>query len=106
MRSRSYWKKGAILLQTLVMSVILSMISVMVLKWVLARYIIVNRVQQSAENTGLGPDFAQSKSLSWAVPANNSTTTAKKTVVFNQAGSVSGITRFVTTVTNVADDNN
>lgn len=61
MRSRSYWKKGAILLQTLVMSVILSMISVMLLKWVLGRYLIVNRVQQSVRNTGNAQGYAAFK---------------------------------------------
>lgn len=37
------WRRGVILLQTLVMSVILSMIAVMVLKWVLARYMLTAR---------------------------------------------------------------
>ena len=38
------------LLQTLVISVIISMIAVMVMKWVLARYTIATRVQRSATN--------------------------------------------------------
>ena len=37
------WRKGVILLQTLVMSVVLSMIAVMVLKWVLSRYMLTAR---------------------------------------------------------------
>ena len=52
MKPRPCWKRGAILLQTLVMCIILSIISVHVLKWVLSRYIIVNRVKNSAVNTG------------------------------------------------------
>ena len=39
------------LLQALVMSVLLSMIAVMVLKWVMARYIMVSRIQESSINT-------------------------------------------------------
>ncbi len=68
MKPRSNWKKGAVLLQTLVMSVILSMISVMVLKWVLARYIIVNRIQESTRNTGNAQGYAMQNTnmSSWA----------------------------------------
>ena len=58
MKFRLYWKKGAILLQTMVMSVVLCMISVMVLKWIMARYIIVARVQQSAKNIGTAQSYA------------------------------------------------
>lgn len=43
------WKKGVVLLQTLVMSVILSMIAVMVMKWVLARYLLAARNYRSSE---------------------------------------------------------
>lgn len=61
MRFRGCWKKGAILLQTLVMSVILSLIAVMVLKWVLARYLIVSRIQASSRNTGNAQGYAAFK---------------------------------------------
>ncbi|MDT8286526.1 MAG: hypothetical protein RQ748_05395 [Elusimicrobiales bacterium] len=43
-------RRGAVLLQTLVISVIISMIAVMVMKWVLARYTIATRIQRSAKN--------------------------------------------------------
>ncbi|HBE87552.1 MAG TPA: hypothetical protein DDW67_00215 [Elusimicrobia bacterium] len=41
-------RRGTILLQTLVVSVIISMIAVMVMKWVLARYTLASRVQRAA----------------------------------------------------------
>ena len=41
-------RKGVLLLQTLVLCVIMSMIAVMVLKWVMARYIISARVYRSS----------------------------------------------------------
>ncbi len=41
-------RKGTVLLQTLVISVIISMIAVMVMKWTLARYTLTSRVQRSA----------------------------------------------------------
>ncbi|MDQ7774320.1 MAG: hypothetical protein RDU13_12475 [Elusimicrobiales bacterium] len=42
-------RRGTVLLQTLVVSVIISMIAVMVMKWVLARYTLATRVQRSAK---------------------------------------------------------
>ena len=48
MKFRLTWKKGAVLLQTLVMSVLLCMIAVMVMKWVLARYVITGRMYRSS----------------------------------------------------------
>lgn len=75
MNPKTYWKKGAVLLQTLVMSVILSLIAVMVLKWVLARYGIVTRVQRSSMANGRGVGYATSASESWnfgPVPSSGS----------------------------------
>jgi len=40
-------RKGMMLLQTLIMAVLLSMISVMVMQWVLGRYMIAARTQRS-----------------------------------------------------------
>ena len=45
---RSTCRKGMILLQTLVMTVIFSMISVMVMQWVLGRYMIAARTYRSS----------------------------------------------------------
>jgi Tfp pilus assembly protein PilX len=43
------FKRGSMLLQTLVMCVIMSMIGVMVLKWVMARYMMSARLYRTAE---------------------------------------------------------
>ncbi len=45
------WRKGTALLQTLVMSILLSMIAVSLMKWVLARYMIAARNFRSAAAT-------------------------------------------------------
>jgi len=99
MRARGNWKRGAILLQTLVMSVLLSLISVMVLKWVLARYIIVNRVKASAVNTGNAQGYATNCTQVWswatATPPNNSATLDSKPVSFQRVSAG----KFETTVT-------
>jgi len=52
-------KKGAILLQTLVASVLLSMLAVMVMRWVLARYIVANRVMGSTKNVSFAKGGAE-----------------------------------------------
>ena len=101
MRCRVCWKKGAILLQTLVLSVILSMISVMVMKWVLARYTIVNRIQQSAKNTGNAQGYAAFKASvdlgNWAIPSESSPyPPLDKPTLFKQAPGIP--TKFTTTV--------
>ena len=44
-------KKGTVLLQTLIMAVILSMIAVMMMKWVLARYMMAARNYRSTAAT-------------------------------------------------------
>ena len=76
MKPRKYWRKGAILLQTLIMSVLLSMIAVMLLKWVFARYIIVSRVQRSAMANAKAVGYAD-RFVAWgfgSVPSNRSDT--------------------------------
>lgn len=98
MKPRTCWRKGAILLQTLVMSVILSMIAVMVVKWVFSRYIIANRVQQSARNTAISTGYAMSHSSTWAIPSNASSIVNGKSVSFTQT-SGGTFRRFSTTVT-------
>lgn len=45
------WKRGTVLLQTMIMSLILSMLSVMLLKWVLARYMVAARGYRSTTST-------------------------------------------------------
>lgn len=46
---RPRWKKGSALLQTLVMSVLLSMIAISMMKWVLARYTMSSRNYRSTQ---------------------------------------------------------
>ena len=110
MRSRARWRKGAILLQTLVMSVILSMISVMILKWIMARYIIVNRVNQSAVNVTGAQEYANRGTMTWTIPPPSADYTmtvtrngvaATKQVSFNSPSTVPAGTagKCVTTVT-------
>lgn len=43
------WKRGVVLLQTLVMSVLLSMIAVMLMKWILSRYLLAARNYRATE---------------------------------------------------------
>jgi len=52
------------------MSVILSMIAVMVMKWVLSRYILANRAKESASNTGISTGYAMLNSSKWTIPSN------------------------------------
>lgn len=76
MKPKLRWKKGAVLLQTLVTSVLLSMIAVMVLKWVLARYTIASRVQRSSMANARTVGYANLTTSSWnfgAVPGSGGT---------------------------------
>ncbi|OGS50884.1 MAG: hypothetical protein A3J79_08885 [Elusimicrobia bacterium RIFOXYB2_FULL_62_6] len=54
MKFRPAWKKGAILLQTLVMSILLSMIAIMIMKWVLTRYTMVGHMHRSITSNTRG----------------------------------------------------
>lgn len=86
------------LLQALVMSVILSMISVMVIRWVFSRYVVANQFQNSARNTSISTGYAMSNSSRWIIPnADANTTLDGKAVVFHflSAGT------YTTTVTDI-----
>ena len=61
MTQRSCWKRGAVLLQTVVVAVLLCVIAVSVIRLVLARYTVVNRVQHSTLNTGNAQGYAAAK---------------------------------------------
>ncbi len=66
-------RRGVVLLQTLVISVILSMISVMVLKWVLGRYMMATRSFRSNVSKISGHGVFNSQFPTWptsGVPAN------------------------------------
>ena len=106
MKPKLYWKRGAILLQTLVMSVLLSLIAVMVLKWVLARYMVANRVLRSSRNTLSAQGYAmQNVNISnWATADqttnldNDDATTTRYENVVHFHRQASGSTQFTTTV--------
>jgi hypothetical protein len=55
-----------VLLQTLVISVIISMIAVMVMKWVLARYTLANRVQRNAVAVARADGCYGSRVAAWS----------------------------------------
>lgn len=63
------WKKGMILMQTLVMSVLLSMIAVMLMKWVLARYMMAARNFRSTTATARTVGYSQKFMSSWNIGA-------------------------------------
>ncbi|MDQ7771887.1 MAG: hypothetical protein RDU13_00040 [Elusimicrobiales bacterium] len=58
-------RRGAVLLQTLVISVVISMIAVMVMKWVLARYSIATRVQRAAVAEGRADGCIADRASRW-----------------------------------------
>lgn len=59
------WRKGVILLQTLVMSVIISMIAVMVLKWVLGRYMLAARTYRAAKSYSHSEGYSGKITSGW-----------------------------------------
>lgn len=70
------WRKGTALLQTLVMSVLLSMISVSLMKWVLARYMIAARNYRSTATIARAGGYSQQLFSNWnfgSVPSGAST---------------------------------
>ena len=82
-----------ILLQTLVMAVILSMIAVMVMEWVLGRFLIAARTYRSATTKVHAQGYSSSLfsvyNFNAAVPVNgnlNDTTTDSKSVTYSYMG--------------------
>ncbi|MDO8805507.1 MAG: hypothetical protein Q7R35_13885 [Elusimicrobiota bacterium] len=73
------WKKGVILLQTMIMALILSMVSVMLMKWVLARYMMAARSYRSTAATATAVGNSQKTASEW----NFSTTAASCGTVVN-----------------------
>lgn len=114
MKSRAAWKKGAILLQTLVMSIILSLIAIMIMKWVLIRYTMVGRMHRSITantrgegyvfssfpcattlwNTGGGATNCRTATTKWETSGISGSSiyldTPQKYFQLNVSGSVSG----------------
>jgi lipopolysaccharide export system protein LptC len=90
--SKSLRRRGMVLLQTLVISVILSMIAVMVLKWVLSRYMFAARNYRSTVSKVHSTGWAMQRFSTWnfntsAVGSSGSTSIDTKTVTFTTSGS-------------------
>ena len=88
-------KKGTVLLQTLIMAVILPMIAVMMMKWVLARYMMAARNYRSTAATARSYGYLQDRISVWgyqditnhsAPPGGGSASVDGKTVSFSSAG--------------------
>lgn len=84
------WKRGAVLLQTLVMAITLSMIAVMLMKWVLARYLLAARNYRATEAKSrsqmvTGQQFSQWNFQDFpnpgSIPSNGTLTTFEGTQV-------------------------
>jgi hypothetical protein len=77
-----------VLLQTLVMSVVLSMMAVMVMKWVLARYMLAARNYRSSESVAHAQYvnflFAGWNSNFASIPSNGSMLIDGKTFTFSR----------------------
>lgn len=59
------WRRGVVLLQTLVITVILSMISVMVLKWIMARYMMAARNYRSVTTRARAHGYFHDRFSTW-----------------------------------------
>jgi len=84
------WKKGTVLLQTMIMSLVLSMISVMLLKWVLARYMVAARSYRSTTTTARTVGYSQRIFSQWNFntgPGVLPATPDSKTITYGTAGS-------------------
>ena len=101
-----------VLLHTLVISVILSMIAVMVLKWVLGRYMMAARNYRSSVAKIKTSGYSQSQFASWnmlPVPSNGSTliteptTAAQQRVCFCACPAVGGLPKRIVTTSGEDD---
>ncbi len=96
-------RKGMVLLQTLVISVILSMIAVMVMKWVLGRYMLAARNFRSAEAKIHSQGYSGKQFAAWnfnltSVASSGSTTMDSVYLVgFDTTGGSANMRRFVFT---------
>lgn len=63
---RTARREGMIMLQTLVMAIILSMIAVMVMKWVMARYLLASRDYRAAASVTHAHSIMGYTMLAWS----------------------------------------
>lgn len=87
---KARWKRGAVLLQTLVMAIMLSMIAVMLMKWVLARYLLAARNYRATEAKARSQMVTGEQFTRWnfqdfpsqsGIPSNATLTTFDNTLV-------------------------
>lgn len=88
------FRRGVVLLQTLVISVILSMVSVMVLKWVLGRYMLAARNYRSTVSKAHTQGVAMQNFSAWnfntaGIPATGSMVLDTKTISYTTSGPAS-----------------
>jgi len=62
---KQLWRRGVVLLQTLVITVILSMISVMILKWIMGRYMMAARNYRSVTTLARAHGYSHTYFSSW-----------------------------------------
>jgi hypothetical protein len=86
------WRKATVLLQTLVMSVILSMMGVMVLKWVLGRYLLSARTFRSTTVRMNAQGYYDTLFPVWYV---NSTTADDKTQTITNSANGNSLSQCV-----------
>jgi hypothetical protein len=80
-------RRGMVLLQTLVISIILSMIAVMVLKWVLGRYMLAARNYRSSVAKVKTSGYSQAQFSAWnmlPIPTNGSSLITEPLTGFQQ----------------------
>lgn len=85
------WRKGTALLQTLVMSVLLSMAAVMMMKWVLARYMMAARNYRSTVAKAHSHGYGMERFSTWnfntsAVGSGGTIFLDTKKVEYNTSG--------------------
>lgn len=96
-------RNGVILLQTLVMSVMVCMIAVMVLKWVLSRYMLTSRDYRSSSANVRSTGYAQQRFAFWnfntsSILSNGSSSVDSKTVDYKTSGPSNAMRKFTITI--------
>ncbi|MDA8132252.1 MAG: hypothetical protein M0011_12175 [Elusimicrobia bacterium] len=99
-------RRGMVMLQTLVMSVILSMIAAMVMKWVLSRYVLAARDYRATEAAArIKGVTAHKMSYFWnyanlsTIPTSDFMTVDGKSVSYSRSGvTASGTMQFTVTI--------
>ena len=82
------WRKGAVLLQTLVVAILMAYISVMIMSWVLQRYSLATRVYRKNVSMAHNSGYAMMQFAKWntGTPSGTSGTLDGKTVTMTVGG--------------------